>query len=184
SETLDNCYQSTNKPELMKRKQAYLGMLHPSVFKWKRLPIAFLLLCFSVETSAQVPPNSDTYVVRGQVLSAEDGSPLPGVTVQVKGTLTGVNTDENGAFTLAVQKWQLTISFSYLGYRTLDTALTLPMLNPLVIKLTQDPAMLDEVIVSTAYESIPKERATGRFFIVDSALLHRCLGHGIVERLD
>src|SRR5690606_3640379 len=99
-------------------------------------------------------------------------------------TLTGVNTDENGAFTLAVQKRQLTISFSYLGYRTLDTALTLPMLNPLVIKLTQDPAMLDEVIVSTGYETIPKERATGSFFIVDSALLHRRVSTGILERLD
>src|SRR5690606_39862371 len=53
-----------------------------------------------------------------------------------------------------------------------------------VMKLTQDPAMLDEVIVSTGYETIPKERATGSFFIVDSALLHRRVSTGILERLD
>src|SRR5690606_8426150 len=95
----------------------------------------------------QVPQNDDTYVVRGQVLSSEDGSPLPGVSVQIKGSLTGISTEEGGEFTLTTRNSQVTISFSYLGYRTLDTALTLPLLNPLMVKLTQDAAMLDETVV-------------------------------------
>jgi len=94
-----------------------------------------------------VPSDSDTYEIRGQVLSAEDDSPLPGVTVQIKGSLTGVNTDESGGFILTARNSRLTISFSYLGYRTLDTALILPLLNPLVIKLRPDAAMLDETVV-------------------------------------
>src|SRR5690606_20623973 len=147
SETLDNCYQSTNKPELMKRKQAYLGMLHPSVFKWTGLPMAFLFLTLSTVTHAQVPQNTDSYEIRGQVLSGEDDSPLPSVTVQIQGSLTGVSTDENGEFTMAARNSHVTISFSYLGYRTLDTALALPLLSPLVVKLKQDAAMLDETVV-------------------------------------
>src|SRR5690606_36784684 len=108
----------------------------------------------------QVPPNYDTYVVRGQVLSAEDASPLPGVTVQIQGSLTGVNTDESGGFILTAQNSRLTISFSYLGYRTLDTALILPLLNPLVIKLRSDSAMLDETVVS-GYGTTTRRLNTG-----------------------
>jgi len=40
--------------------------------------------------------------LKGKITSAEDGSALPGVSVVVKGTSTGVATDVNGNFALTV----------------------------------------------------------------------------------
>src|SRR5690606_20974517 len=183
SETLDNCYQSTNKPELMKRKQAYLGMLHPSVFKWKRLPIAFLLLCLSVETSAQVPPNSDTYVVRGQVISADDNTPIPGASVRLSGNHLGVITDENGRYELVVPDSSKSLIIASLGYETKELSLSPPYDGVLILALRRDVSQLDEVIVSTGYQHLLKARATGSFSIVSNQLYNRKVGSDAIARI-
>ena len=61
----------------------------------KRFLLAIMLLVFSICTFAQ------QNVVTGTV-KAEDGSPLPGATVQIKGTTTGTVTDIDGKYTLSV----------------------------------------------------------------------------------
>ena len=53
--------------------------------------------------------------VTGKVTSNQDGIGLPGVTVKVKGTTTGVNTDVKGNFTLSVSG-NAVLQFSYIGY--------------------------------------------------------------------
>lgn len=40
--------------------------------------------------------------VQGVVTSKEDGQPLPGVTVMVKGTFTGTSTDANGSYSISL----------------------------------------------------------------------------------
>jgi len=61
----------------------------------KILLFFFLLLCcLTLQTFAQ------GQAVTGKVTSAEDGEPLPGVTVKVKGTSTGAITDANGTYTI------------------------------------------------------------------------------------
>lgn len=42
--------------------------------------------------------------VQGVVSSKEDGLPLPGVTVMVKGTFTGTSTDANGSYSITLPK--------------------------------------------------------------------------------
>src|SRR5690606_29366211 len=145
----------------MKRKQAYRGMLHPSVFKRSRLPITFLFLFFCVHTYAQVPSDSDTYEIRGQVLSAEDDSPLPGVTVQLKNGPFGTKTDEYGAFKLVTSSKRITLTFSYLGYLTIDTMLTLPLTAPLFIIMHQNTELLKHVVVNAGYWQVNKNMSTG-----------------------
>src|SRR5690606_8201716 len=44
--------------------------------------------------------------------------------------------------------------------------------------------MLEEVEVSTGYQTIPKERATGSFEVVDQKMLRRNIGTNILDRLD
>ena len=48
----------------------------------------------------------------------DTGSPLPGVTVIIKGTRTGTMTDEKGEFKLPDVKDEATIVFSYIGYES------------------------------------------------------------------
>jgi len=40
--------------------------------------------------------------ITGKVTSAEDGLPLPGVAVVIKGTTTGVSTDPNGNYSITI----------------------------------------------------------------------------------
>ena len=60
----------------------------------------FLLLCFSFGFALSVW--AQDRVVTGRVSSKEDGSPLPGVNVVVKGTTNGSVTDADGKYSLTV----------------------------------------------------------------------------------
>lgn len=56
--------------------------------------------------------------VTGKVTAADDGSPLPGVNVYVKGTQVGTITDTQGSYSLTVSDDNGTLVFSYIGYAT------------------------------------------------------------------
>lgn len=59
---------------------------------------------------------AQTKEVTGTVTSADDGMPLPGVNVLVKGTTTGTQTDFDGKYTIKASKNDVLV-FSYLGYK-------------------------------------------------------------------
>src|SRR5690606_27475119 len=56
--------------------------------------------------------------VTGTVTSAEDGSPLPGVNVLLKGTTTGTATDVNGSYSILAPSSGGTLVFTFIGYQT------------------------------------------------------------------
>jgi len=59
--------------------------------------------------------------ITGRVTSSDNGTALPGVSIKVKGTSTGVVTDVNGSFKLSVPD-NATLVFSYIGYRSQEVA--------------------------------------------------------------
>src|SRR5690349_2893443 len=54
--------------------------------------------------------------ITGTVTDKEDGKPLPGVTVVVKGTKNGTQTGGDGKYALSVPSASAELVFSYLGY--------------------------------------------------------------------
>src|SRR5258706_16241869 len=70
-----------------------------------------VLLCFFFINSAL----AQNVTVKGKVTDAANGETLIGVSVSVKGTSTGTQTDVNGAFSLSAPS-NATLVFSYLGY--------------------------------------------------------------------
>jgi len=58
-------------------------------------------------------------LISGKVIN-QDGSPLPGVTVVVKGTTIGTVTDDDGNFSLVVPENAETLQFSFVGMKTQD----------------------------------------------------------------
>ena len=64
---------------------------------------------------------AQTVQVTGTVTGADDGQPLPGVSVVVKGTLQGAVTDVNGKYSLSVPA-DATLQFSSVGMATQDIA--------------------------------------------------------------
>ncbi|MER2996793.1 TonB family protein [Pontibacter populi] len=88
----------------------------------------------------------DFDVVQGKVTD-EIGNPLPGVTVQVKGTMQGVSTDVNGNFSLQMPEGKNTLTFRYIGFQTKEQQLD-SATNLLAVNLQPDNQALSEVVVT------------------------------------
>lgn len=117
------------------------------------------------------------------VVKDEQGRPIAGVTIRVKGTDNVAVTNEEGRFLLNLVADKAIIQFSYVGYLPEEVNVTKDAEISMVLRLS--PAQLDEVnIVSTGYQSLPKERATGSFSKVDNTLFNRRVSTNILERLE
>src|ERR1700761_8712507 len=70
-------------------------------------------LCFLMLSLTQVFAQNRT--VTGTVTSKDDGTPIPGVTVKIKGTGIGVATNGAGKFSIAVSPGAV-LTFTAIGY--------------------------------------------------------------------
>jgi len=86
--------------------------------------------------------------VTGKVTAAEDGSPLPGVNVVIKGTTVGTVTDANGGYQLAVPATSSTLVFSFIGLVTQE--IDIGGRTTIDLFMTQDITQLGEVVVTAA----------------------------------
>ena len=55
--------------------------------------------------------------VRGKVTSSEDGTGIPGVSVLVKGSSTGTQTDAEGNYSIKAEA-SASLEFSFIGFKT------------------------------------------------------------------
>lgn len=94
----------------------------------------------------------------------EQGNPLPGVSIVVKGTNIGVATDVNGEFKLVVLKSIAPVlKFSFIGMQPVEMEWTKEKKE---VILSEDVAMMEEVTVTTGYQTIEKKRMTGAVDVV------------------
>ena len=94
--------------------------------------------------------------VTGRVTEA--GQPVPGATVQVKGSRTGTTTNADGAFTVNVGTGSNTLIVSSVGYRTQEVAIGSQ--STVNVALEADATALSEVVV-TGYTTDNKRETTG-----------------------
>jgi TonB-dependent starch-binding outer membrane protein SusC len=88
----------------------------------------------------------------------EDGSPLIGVSVQVKGTPVGTTTDVAGNFQLTVPNKQSTLIFSFIGYVLQEVVVGDKSIINVTLKV--DSQSLDEVVV-TGYSTSSRKDILG-----------------------
>ncbi|QLE00862.1 TonB-dependent receptor [Galbibacter sp. BG1] len=94
----------------------------------------------------------------------QDGLPLPGANVIIKGTSSGTQTDFDGNYSISADQGQ-TLVFSFLGQKTEERRVGSS--NTIDVTLQLDAQALDEVIV-TAYGTSTKEAFTGSASVVSS----------------
>jgi TonB-linked SusC/RagA family outer membrane protein len=94
--------------------------------------------------------------VTGKV-TGSDGTPLPGITVQVSGTSTGTATDANGAFNLSVPSGA-TLIFRGIGFAT--QSIPLKGKTTLAVTMQASTQSLNELVV-TAYGIEKSQKALG-----------------------
>lgn len=97
-------------------------------------------------------------VISGKVTSSEDGSPLPGVNVVVKGTTVGTATGTDGTYKLQVPSNAQALIFSFVGF--LNQEVQIGNRNTVDVVLQVDQKILSEVVV-TGYSTENKREITG-----------------------
>lgn len=101
---------------------------------------------------------SQQRIIKGRVTASDDNSPLPGVSVLLKGTTIGTVTDENGMFSLNVPEGRNTLVISYIGFTTQEVEISGQ--NQIDIKLLTNGKSLNEVVV-VGYGTQKKSDLTG-----------------------
>ncbi len=102
--------------------------------------------------------------ITGKVIDADNGEPIPGATVVIKGTTTGTITDFDGNFSVKAQKGN-ELAFSFVGYKTVTVVID--QQKKLNISLRSETIGVDEVVV-IGYGTVKKDDATGSVSAVSS----------------
>ena len=116
--------------------------------------------------------------VRGKVTDAND-VPLAGVSVMIKGTTNGTNTDADGSFALTGPKG-CTLVFSFIGMLSQEAVFEG---TPLKIVMKDDKKALEEVVV-IGYQTIKKSDLTGAVSVVDTKEMRKSPAGTIVSQLQ
>lgn len=120
----------------------------------KKLYVLLTLVCFIFVHSAI----AQTRQLSGTVTSADDGQAIPGVTVLIKGTSTGVLTDLQGKYIITTPKDAAALQFSFIGMEKQEVAIGAS--NTIDISLVAVATNLDEIIV-IGYGTQIKSKVTG-----------------------
>lgn len=91
-------------------------------------------------------------------VTEENGQPIPGVSISLKGTSKGTNTDINGNFKIEVMDENSILVFSFVGFETQE--ISVGKTDNLLIKLKVNTKLLSEVVV-VGYGSQKKANLTG-----------------------
>ena len=100
--------------------------------------LTMMLLCMMMAVTALAQS-----AISGTVISAQDGEPVIGAAVKVKGSTQGVVTNLEGKFTINTEAGQ-TLVFSYVGMQTKEATAK----NGMKVTLDADDKVLDEVVVT------------------------------------
>jgi TonB-linked SusC/RagA family outer membrane protein len=116
-----------------------------------------------------------TITVVGTVLDNENGTPIPGVNISLKGTSRGTNTNVKGEYSIVVPNENATLIFSFIGYQ--NQTIVVGNRSQIDIKMiVADNTSLDEVVV-VGYGTQKKVNLTGAVSTIDSkAIENRPVG--------
>ncbi len=171
------------------------SLWHVAYGRWRiaeGLLLTLTILCFNMCIYAQELPGNQRAatghvqqprtVLHGEVRSAVDGRPIEGASIRIGKQQR--STDKEGKFAITVQEQEGSLEVRHLGYQAQKVGYG-PASTPITIRLEPLENTIEEVqVVSTGYQKIPKERATGSFEFIDSALFNRKVSTDFLSRLE
>lgn len=142
----------------------------------RNLIIILLLLVYTLKAKGQQK-------ITGRVVSVLSSKPIKGATIRVTGTKIVDHTNDHGLFVLRLNPGVDTIECSSVGYQKKKVRIQ-PGLS-MLIELKPEEQVLDEVsIVSSGYQKLSKERATGSFSFIGQKTLDKQVGTTVLSRLE
>src|SRR6201996_9624877 len=88
-------------------------------------------------------PDGSVTSVNGKLTGSDDGLPIPGATVKIKGTSIGTVTDANGNYSIQVPNNAQTLIFSFIGYTPQEVPINSGIVN---VVLKPSTTSLNEVV--------------------------------------
>jgi len=120
-----------------------------------------------IVTPPSPPPPID---ISGKITD-EEGRPLVGASVKIKGTQTGTTTDANGNFTLQVPDGGGVLVVSYVGYQTIEMAVS-KNTSSLTMVLKQAESNVEEVVV-VGYGTQKRKDLTGSVSSIGATMIEK-----------
>lgn len=135
--------------------------------------------------SISKPDEIEDVDISGRILT-EDGRPIAGATIQVKGSRRAVVSDEEGRFRLTGVSDNAVLLISFVGYESKELIAGAAANGEVDIRMKVKPADLNEVVVkvNTGYEELPIERVNGSVVTVDNKLFNRRVSGDVLSRLN
>ena len=128
-----------------------LSFHNPKNYLWFFLFLLSINITFSQDRLENIS-------VSGKVIASDSEEGIPSVSIKIKGTNKGVNSDLNGNYTVIVPNSKAILLFSFVGY--LSKEVCVGSQTKLDVTLLQDLKNLSEVVV-IGYGSIKKSDLTG-----------------------
>lgn len=119
--------------------------------------------------------------ITGNVISGKDQTPLAGVTVRLKGTSKGVNTNKNGNFEMNVSQKNGILIFSFVGFNPKE--INIDGQSIINVSLTPSNTKLQDVII-IGYGTVKKRDLTGSVSQVKSEQINAFPTTSIMQSLS
>lgn len=122
--------------------------------------------------------------ISGKVTDMSNGHTVRNALIKVLDSDAGTTSDSLGVFSLVIRELPVTLVITHVGYESVYWPLSSFPQKLLEIRLQDKTRELSEVVVSTGYQQIPRERMTGSFSQVDHELFNRRVSPDILSRLE
>lgn len=139
------------------------------------------LLFTALSTSAQ--QNNGLQRITGKVISIS-GVPVKSASISFKKQKASVTTDGEGSFSIRYNGLPDSLIISHVSYARKSIAINNEPSMPLIVQLEEASKQLQEVVINTGFQQLPKERATGSFSFIDNKTLNLQAGTNILDRLN
>jgi TonB-linked SusC/RagA family outer membrane protein len=134
---------------------------------YKRCVTVLFCVLFAPQLFAQVQ-NTNTIRVSGTVIDSATQKSIPGAVVRIKGTTSGVSTDDQGKFTfINGPQLPFTILVSFVGYNTKAVKVTA---SPVTIVLSANNNQLNDVVI-TGYSTQERKFIAGSITSVSGSAI-------------
>lgn len=132
------------------------------------------MIAVSKKVAKEMPSVKASFEVKGKagLFEGDHIIYVPGITVRAIGSTNTAITDDKGNFRITSPSSSVKLSFSYVGYQTIEiAAATNAEVN---VNLREDASMLKEVtIVSNGYQTLAKKNTAGSYATLSAADIER-----------
>lgn len=124
------------------------------VKRWRIVMMASLTIMLSLVLCGNT--NAQNRLVTGKITNAKDGQPLPGASIQVKGSSHGTISDQEGNYTLQIEDGQETLVVTFVGMKTLEMNIDDRLIINVALK--EDIVQLSEIVITALGEERDRDK--------------------------